>query len=85
MPYDVYKIMFSVVRKRDSSVIDPRLASVQFLNALVWMSYGLAMKSPIIYASNVFGSCLGLVQLLLWLVFSKESDPALIMDEFTTV
>jgi len=65
-------VIFSVIKLQDSSVIDPRLASVQFLNALVWMSYGLVIKSPIIYASNIFGSVMGLLQIILWISFRKS-------------
>ncbi|EGF81946.1 hypothetical protein BATDEDRAFT_16153 [Batrachochytrium dendrobatidis JAM81] len=59
----------SVIRSRDASSINPILGFCSLLNGALWTGYGFAISDPFIWAPNVVGVVLSIVQLFLCFLF----------------
>mmetsp|Transcript_9413 Transcript_9413/g.19526 ORF Transcript_9413/g.19526 Transcript_9413/m.19526 type:complete len:283 (+) Transcript_9413:56-904(+) len=63
-----------VLETRSSDSIHTPTVSRNVVNAIFWMSYGLAREDPIIYGPNGVGLLLGLAQVALCAVYPKQSS-----------
>lgn len=69
--------LLTVVRRRDSASLVLPLCVMNILNGALWSTYGLVRGDPFIWAPNVFGAVLGVLQTTLRLSFPQRApdDP----------
>lgn len=68
--------LLKVFQTRSNASIHLTMAVMTILNSALWVVYGLAIKNAYIWVPNSVGGILGLVQVILYIVFSgkKRSD-----------
>ncbi|KAG2442223.1 hypothetical protein HYH02_009707 [Chlamydomonas schloesseri] len=68
--------MVHIVRTRNAASIYPPLAATAIANGLMWSVYGFAVMDINLWLPNVFGSIIGVVQLLLRLMYGAKPTAA---------
>ncbi|CAM9150651.1 unnamed protein product, partial [Phaeothamnion confervicola] len=66
--------LWNVVRNRDSSSLDPRLAAVTFLNGITWVAYGIYGRDPFLIYPNALGVFNATVQIACCCAFPRLGD-----------
>ena len=77
--------MYQVIKKRDSSTIDPLLACACFLNGSLWTIYALFIADPFIWIPNGLGVILSAAQIVLRLVYRRTPEKPELKHEDTMI
>lgn len=65
--------LLTVVRRRDSASLVLPLCVMNILNGSLWGTYGLVRGDAFIWAPNLFGAALGILQTALRLTFPQRT------------
>ncbi|PNW81052.1 hypothetical protein CHLRE_07g340700v5 [Chlamydomonas reinhardtii] len=68
--------MVQIVKTRNAASIYPPLAITAIANGLMWSIYGFAIMDINLWLPNLFGSIVGVIQLLLRLVYGAKPTAA---------
>ncbi|DBA77905.1 TPA: hypothetical protein ACH3X2_008332 [Trebouxia sp. C0005] len=63
--------LVKVVKHKDSSSLNPPFAIMVFINVVMWLSYGLAIKNPFIWVPETIGGALSTTALVLMMIFPR--------------
>jgi uncharacterized protein with PQ loop repeat len=67
--------LWQVIRQRDSSSLVLPLSVMVIINGSLWSTYGIvALNDPFVWAPNVFGATLGVVQVFLKLTIPSHPN-----------
>jgi uncharacterized protein with PQ loop repeat len=67
--------LWQVIRQRDSSSLVLPLSVMVIINGSLWSTYGIvALNDPFVWAPNVFGATLGVVQVFLKLTIPSNPN-----------
>uniref|UniRef100_A0A0D9WDW3 Bidirectional sugar transporter SWEET n=1 Tax=Leersia perrieri TaxID=77586 RepID=A0A0D9WDW3_9ORYZ len=70
-----------VIRTKSVEFMPFHLSLFTFLTSLTWMGYGVLGKDPFITAPNCIGSMMGILQLVLYCIYSKcKETPKVLHD-----
>lgn len=65
--------LLTVLRRRDSASLVLPLCIMNILNGALWGTYGLVRSDAFLWAPNLFGACLGVLQTVLRLSFPQRT------------